>query len=160
MIHAITTLASGVELLTDLTAAAVLLMVLDKVAVAVRWTYAAGRYTGRLWFAYGLPAFLMAADGISWLNAQIDWAFVAGTVVDCLKVIAAALFTVVTLLWDARRRYLAANTITPVTVAPVIRPLAMVATDLQQLTCSEIRRTYGLRQKTSKARLIGAALAC
>ena len=160
MIHAITTLVSGVELLTDLTAAAVLLMVLDKVAVAVRWTYAAGRYTGRLWFAYGLPAFLMAADGISWLNAQIDWAFVAGTVVDCLKVIAAALFTVVTLLWDARRRYLAANTITPVTIAPVIHPLAMVATDLQQLTCSEIRRTYGLRQKTSKARLIGAALAC
>ena len=160
MIHAITSLMGGLELLTDLTAAAVLLMVLDKVAVAVRFTYRAGRFVGRLWFTYGVPAVLATADAISWLNAQIDWAFVAGTVVDCLKVIAAALFTVVTLVMDARGRYLAANTITPVTVAPVIHPLAMVATDMQQLTCSEIRRTYGLRQKTSKARLIGAALAC
>ena len=83
-----------------------------------------------------------------------------GTKVTTMRRRTAALFTVVTLLWDARGRYLAANTITPVTVAPVIHPLAMVATDLQQLTCSEIRRTYGLRQKTSKARLIGAALAC
>ena len=152
MIHAITTLVSGIELLTDLTAAAVLLMVLDKVAVAVRFTYRAGRFVGRLWFTYGVPAVLATADAISWLNAQIDWAFVAGTVVDCFKVIAAALFTVVTLLWDARRRYLAANTAAP--VAPAINPLATIADNLHTLTRKELMAIVGTKRRLSKQQLI------
>lgn len=50
---------------------------LDHIAAAARFTYATGRAAGRLWFTYGQPAFLAAADAVSWVIAQIDWAEVA-----------------------------------------------------------------------------------
>ena len=91
MLHALTAIAGGIELLTDLTLASVVLMALGRIADAIRLTYRAGRFCGWAWFRYGLPALLWTADGISWLNAQIDWRFVADTVVDCFKVIVSLL---------------------------------------------------------------------
>ena len=151
-------MVAGIELVTELLSAAVILMALDKLATAIRWTYAAGRFTGRLWFTYGLPAFLMAADGISWLNSMIDWRFVAATVWDCLKVVAVLAITAWTLTCDAHKRWVGSiDWSRPVT--PAINPLWVVADELNDLSCSQIRSAFGLKQKTSKARLIGAALA-
>lgn len=67
-----------------------LLEIVDRLAVAARWTYRAGRLAGRLWFAYGQPALLKAADAISWALAQVDWQEVAAIVRQGLVVIAAA----------------------------------------------------------------------
>ena len=58
----------------ELVTAGALLLALDRLASLIRSTYAAGRAVGTLWFRYGQPALLAAADGISWLLAQIDWA--------------------------------------------------------------------------------------
>jgi len=70
-----------------------LLEIVDRLAVAARWTYRAGRLAGRLWFAYGQPALLKAADAISWALAQVDWQEVAAIVRQGLVVIAAAVIT-------------------------------------------------------------------
>ena len=80
-LQAVNGLTAGVALLTQLLEATVLLMLLDKLAAAIRFTYQAGRFTGRLWYQYGVPAVLWLADTVSWLLAQIDWAAVLQTVV-------------------------------------------------------------------------------
>ena len=43
---------------------------------------------------------------------------------------------------------------------PAINPLLAIAFDLEELSCKQIRSEFGLKQKTSKTKLIGAALAC
>ena len=48
MLHAITALTTGVELVTELLSAAVLLMALDKLAAAIRWIYKAGRFADQV----------------------------------------------------------------------------------------------------------------
>ena len=155
-------MVAGIELVTELLSAAVILMALDKLATAIRWTYAAGRYTGRLWFTYGLPAFLMAADGISWLNSQIDWRYVAATVWDCLKVVAVLAITAWSLTCDAHKRWVGSvEWSLPATPAPAaVNPLFEMADELSAFSCKQLRSQFGLKLKTSKARLIGAALAC
>jgi len=169
MIHTLTTLVSGIELLTEISLAGVLLMAIDRLAAAVRFTYAAGRFCGRCWFRYGQPALLAAADGISWLLAQIDWAEVRGTVADGARVLIAAVITVaitaqpllVRCSAAIGRRYAAllvraADEPAP---APLQHPLVALAAELEQLTCKELRALTGCRRKTSKAQLIAMALA-
>lgn len=65
----------------------------DALAHAAQLAYRTGRAYGRVWFSYGLPALLAAADGASWLLAQIDWAEVAATVRAGLAVLVAATVT-------------------------------------------------------------------
>ena len=43
---------------------------------------------------------------------------------------------------------------------PAINPLFDIATDLQEMTCNAIRAEFGLKARTSKFKLIGAAMAC
>lgn len=154
----ISSLVAGVELVTELLSAAVLLMALDKLGTAIRWTYKAGRFTGRLWFTYGVPAVLAAADGISWLNAQIDWRFSASIFFDCLKVVVAALITSATLLRDAHRRWVGSIdwSLPAVRVAPSINPLFDVATDLELMTCRQLQTMTGTRRRVAKRELIAA----
>ena len=163
MFSAIAPLVAGVELVTELLSVAVLLMALDKLATAIRWTYAAGKFAGRIWFTYGLPAFLFIADGISAVCAQIDWQEAAATVRDSLAVITAAGITTAVYVhewhadwvgsidWAAKPAPLA---------APVINPLMDIAASLESLSCKQIRTQFGLKQKTSKAKLIAMAMAC
>ena len=94
MITTLTSLVGGIELLAELTAAGVALMALDRLAAAIRFTYTAGRFTGRLWYTYGVPAVLAAADFISWLNSQIDWADVRSGVIEGLRIFIALAITV------------------------------------------------------------------
>tara|TARA_B100000674_G_C37415154_1_gene722459 strand:+ start:155 stop:634 length:480 start_codon:yes stop_codon:yes gene_type:complete len=158
MISAITSMAAGIELVTELLSAAVILMALDKLATAIRWTYAAGRYTGRLWFTYGLPAFLMVADGISWLNSQIDWRFVAATVWDCLKVVTALAITAYSLTCDAHKRWIGSiNWDLP--AAPAINPLFEIAAELEQLTGKQLKAITGSRRRAAKRELVAAYMA-
>tara|TARA_Y100001954_G_scaffold213602_1_gene242379 strand:+ start:249 stop:728 length:480 start_codon:yes stop_codon:yes gene_type:complete len=158
MISAITSMVAGIELVTELLSAAVILMALDKLATAIRWTYAAGRYTGRLWFTYGLPAFLMVADGISWLNSQIDWRFVAATVWDCLKVVTALAITAYSLTCDAHKRWIGSiNWDLP--AAPAINPLFEIAAELEQLTGKQLKAITGSRRRAAKRELVAAYMA-
>ena len=87
MITTLTSLVGGIELLAELTAAGVALMALDRLAAAIRFTYTAGRFTGRMWFTYGVPAVLATADFISWLIAQIDWAEARDTLIAFLALL-------------------------------------------------------------------------
>lgn len=151
-------MVAGIELVTELLSAAVILMALDKLATAIRWTYAAGRYTGRLWFTYGLPAFLMVADGISWLNSQIDWRFVAATVWDCLKVVTALAITAYSLTCDAHKRWIGSiNWDLP--AAPAINPLFEMAAELEQLTGKQLKAITGSRRRAAKRELVAAYMA-
>jgi hypothetical protein len=163
MFSAIAPLLAGVELVTELLSVAVLLMALDKLATAIRWTYAAGKFTGRIWFTYGLPAFLFIADGISAINAQIDWHEVAATVLDSLAVIAAAGITAAMYVHEWHANWVgsidwAAKPVAP--AAPAINPLIDIAASLERLTCKQVRAEFGLKQKTGKTKLIAMAIAC
>ncbi len=84
-----------------------------------------------------------------------DWRQVAVT-------ITAFLITVWTLLVDAHQRWV--GTIewaaALATVAPFTHPLASLADEMAELTCSRLRSEFGLKQKTAKRQLIAAALAC
>ena len=162
MFSAITPLVAGVELVTELLSVAVILMALDKLSTAIRWTYAAGKFTGRIWFAYGLPALLFIADGISAINAQIDWAEAAATVRDSFAVIAAAGITAGVYVREFHAAWIGSIEWTPpkAPARPVINPMLEISTHLEELSCKQIRSQFGLKQKTSKARLIAAAIAC
>ena len=165
MFSAISTLTAGVELVTELLSAAVLLMALDKLAAAVRFTYRAGRFTGWLWFSYGVPAILWAADGISWILSHIDWAEVAATVRDCLAVIVSAAVAAALVTRDAHRAWIGsidwAIPLEPVApVSPAVHPLALIAEDLTELSANQLRAALKTRKRTSKARLIAAGLVC
>ena len=165
MFSAISTLTAGVELVTELLSAAVLLMALDKLAAAVRFTYRAGRFTGWLWFSYGVPAILWAADGLSWILSHIDWAEVAATVRDCLAVIVSAAVAAALVTRDAHRAWIGsidwAIPLEPVApVSPAVHPLALIAEDLTELSANQLRAALKTRKRTSKARLIAAGLVC
>lgn len=121
-----------------------------------------------------------AADAIEWtwnVCALIDWAQVAVTVRDCLVVMVALTYTAG---WWSRR---AANraqawwcrwhanwigsidwqqaAIPQGAPAPAaINPLFDLATELEQLSANQLRRQLNTRARTSKVRMIGAALAC
>lgn len=163
MIHTLTTLASGIELLTDLSIAAVALMALDKIATVVRWTYRAGRFTGRLWFTYGLPAFLVIADSISYVNSMIDWQFAFSVFFDCLKAIGSAAYVAGCMAGEAfftwHAEWVDNIDYTPAPVAPAVNPLFDAAAELEGMTCKQLRDAFGLKARTSKAKLIGMALA-
>ena len=174
MIHTLTALASGLELLTEITAAGVLLLALDRLAAAIRFTYSAGRLTGRLWFTYAVPALLMAADGISWLNSQIDWCFALGVTRDGLVAVAVALYLAgqhakaaligaserigalyaAALVGSDQKATQAAPKASQ--AAPMIHPLATLADDLLAMTASEIRALSGSRRRVAKAQLVAA----
>jgi hypothetical protein len=76
--------------LGEIITAGALLLVLDRIASAIRATYTAGRFCGRFWYRYVVPAILTTADGVSWLLSQIDWAEVFATVAAGARVLIAA----------------------------------------------------------------------
>jgi hypothetical protein len=149
--------AAAGELLT----AGAILWALDTLARAIRGTYAAGRFVGRI-----------AWPVIYWTIATlrlIDWRLVAAVVIDCLKVLAVAAYVAAVMarrfLIHASaalgRRYSAAVApIAPAVVAPPIsHPAAMIAGELSTLTCAQLRALTGCRRKIRKADLIALAIA-
>ena len=98
--HAITTAwATATELLPLILIPAAVwglrtaLEVVDHLAAAARFTYRAGRFTGRLWFTYGLPALLAAADLVSAIAAEINWKEVKEIVTSMARILIAAVIT-------------------------------------------------------------------
>ena len=164
MLSTIPALVAAAETVSQLLTAAVLLMALDRLASAVRFTYNAGRFTGRVWFRFGLPALLWLADHVSLIASRIDWVRVAATLRTAATVTAAAVIAAALVIRDAHRRWVGsiewtAPTIAPAPVAPAVHPLALIADELTALSCSQIRQSCGLRQRCSKSRLIALALA-
>lgn len=152
MITTLTSIVSGIELLTELTAACIGLMALDKLATLIRLTYKAGRLTGHAWRTYVVPAILWAADGISWCLAQVDWEEAKQT----LLAFVALLITTAQLIHE---RWVAWHDVQPVQLAPAVNPLFDVATELQSMSCRQLRVQFGLTQRCSKYQLIAAAIA-
>jgi hypothetical protein len=155
--------------LGEIITAGALLLVLDRIASAIRATYTAGRFCGRFWYRYVVPAILTTADGVSWLLSQIDWAEVFATVAAGARVLIAA---VITLALDAQlllvrcsaalgKRYAAllVRAADEPAAAPLQHPLAAVAAELEQLTRSQLQTLTGCRRKLPKAQLIALALA-
>jgi len=117
-----------------------------------------------------------AVRHLIWLERQIDWAEVGAIVLHGLQVL-----IVLTLLagratrraWDAllqlsermgrcySRLLLpgTASTAAP-TAPPAVHPLQALATELEQLSRSDLQRLAGSRRRLSKAQLINMALAC
>jgi hypothetical protein len=145
----------------ELITAGAILWSLDTLARAIRATYAAGRFCGRLLW----PAIHFTAATFR----LIDWRFVAAVVFDCLKVLAVATYVAAVmarrLLIDASaalgRRYSAAVApIAPaVVVPPISHPAAELAAELAGLTCAQLRALTGCRRKLPKAQLIALVLA-
>jgi len=161
MFTALTPLVAGIELVTELLSVAVLLMALDKLATAIRWTYAAGKFTGRLWFIYGLPLFLLIADGISSIWSRIDWVEVATEVREIAVVTTTSAITIATLIRDWHAKWIGTvdwSLPTP-PAPPAINPLLDIALSMEQFTCKEIRNQFGLKQKARKSKLIAIAMA-
>jgi hypothetical protein len=168
--------------LGEIITAGALLLVLDRIAAAIRTVYAAGRAVGTIWFRYAVPAILATADAVSWLLAQIDWAEVRATVAAGARVLIAAVITlaltahqlVIATSAALGRRYAALLTAPapeaevladapaeaiPAATAPLQHPLMALADGLQQLSCKELRALTGCRSKLAKAQLVSLALA-
>jgi hypothetical protein len=148
----------------ELITAGAILWALDTLARAIRGTYAAGRFVGRI-----------AWPVIHWIAAVvrlIDWRTVAAVVFDCLKVLAVAAYVAAVM---ARRGLIAASAalgrryaaavvpaapIAPaVLVPPISHPAAVIAGELSALTCAQLRALTGCRRKIRKADLIALAIA-
>jgi hypothetical protein len=170
--------------LGEIITAGALLLVLDRIAAAIRTVYAAGRAVGTIWFRYAVPAILAIADGISWLLAQIDWAEVRATVAAGARVLIAAVITlaltahqlVITTSAALGRRYaalLSADANAQISHATLNGKSASgpkdreqktgdardLAAELEQLTRSQLQALTGCRSKLPKAQLVSLALA-
>lgn len=147
----------------ELFTAGAILVALNTLANSIRLTYQAGCFTGRLLW----PAIHAVVAAARWAHREIDWRLVALIVRDGLVALVALAW--LALAWTRRTliaaserlgRCYAAAWITPaVVVAPVVHPLALVAEDLEQLTCNQLRELIGTRRKVRKAELIAMALA-
>jgi hypothetical protein len=171
MLHTLTALQGAEHLLLtaarlwaaagELITAGAILWSLDTLARAIRGTYAAGRFVGRI--AWPVIHFTVATLRL------IDWRIVAAVVFDCLKVLAVAAYVAAVM---ARRFLIHASAamgrcysaavapIAPAVVAPPIsHPAAMIAGELSTLTCAQLRALTGCRRKLPKAQLIALAIA-
>ena len=169
MFHTLTALQGAEHLLItaarlwaaagELITAGAILWSLDTLARAIRGTYAAGRFVGRLLW----PAIHFTAAVVR----LIDWRIVAAVVIDCLKVLAVAIYVAVAM---ARRGLIAvsaalgrryAATVAPsAPIAPAAyHPAAVIAADMSALTCAQLRALTGCRRKLPKAQLIALAIA-
>jgi hypothetical protein len=145
----------------ELITAGAILWSLDTLARAIRGTYAAGRFCGRI--AWPVIHFTAAVLRL------IDWRIVAAVVIDCLKVLAVAAYVAAVMgrrfLISASaalgRRYSAA--VVPIAsaavVPPISHPAADLAADLAGLTCAQLRAMTGVRRKLRKSDLIALAIA-
>jgi hypothetical protein len=115
----------------ELVTAASLLWCLNQLATLIERTYHAGVVTGRFYWRHLHPALLAAADGISWIHAQIDWAEVRAIVIAGSRLCLAAVITTAVMahhllivcseqLGKAVSSRLAPAAATPVVPAPVV----------------------------------------
>ena len=142
----------------ELITAASLLWLLNQTANAIRWTYAAGAFAGRLLWP--------VIHGVAAVCKLIDWAEVGATVLACLKVLVAAGVTLAQMALPALVRLSAALgkayaclLVKPAVVAPAIHPLAAMAEELEAMTCKQLQALIGTRRKCRKAELVAMALA-
>jgi hypothetical protein len=112
------------------------------------------------------------ARSLIWAYHEIDWAEVAQLMLDCLTALA-----ILTLLagracrraWDGLpgmsevlgrwySRLLVPVVPAPAPAIPAIHPLAVLAADLEQLSCCRLREILNTRRRPAKRELIATAL--
>lgn len=147
---------------------------LDRLARLAQLTYRAGRAAGAVWFRHSLPLLLAAADLISALLAEIDWAEVRSIVRQGLALLAAAVITaaiegrrlLIAVSAAIGRRYAALVVRQPAAApgalhpaAPAVHPLQALADELLALPHRELQAVTGCRRKAPKSELVRLALA-
>lgn len=167
LIHAVHLLSAAWAAAGELITAGAILWSLNSLANLIRFTYKAGRLTGRiLW-----PVIHATVTGIRWAAREIDWRLVATIVFEGLVAIGVGLWmaavwshrNLITLSARIGRCYAALltepETVVTATVAPMVHPLADLAADLESLTCQQLRELIGTKKKIRKAQLIAMAIA-
>lgn len=167
LIHAVHLLSAAWAAAGELITAGAILWSLNSLANLIRFTYKAGRLTGRiLW-----PVIHATIAGLRWAAREIDWRLVATIVLEGFVAIAVAVWMAAT--WTHRnlialsarlgRCYAALlttpETVVAVTVVPMVHPLAEMAADLESMTCKQLRELIGTRKRLRKAELIALAIA-
>lgn len=153
-------------MLGEVITAGALLLALDRLAAAIRFTYKAGVFAGRiLW-----PVVHAAVAGLRWLERNIDWAEVFATVLAGLKVVIAGLIAAAInghqLLIRASAtlgRVYASLVVreaaaTPA-IPPALHPLAAIAAELETMPAKQLRSALRIRRRYGKAQLVEMALA-
>lgn len=166
-IHAVHLLSAAWAAAGELITAGAILWSINSLANLIRFTYKAGRLTGRiLW-----PVIHAVVAGLRWAAREIDWRLVATIVFEGLVAIGVALWmgsvwthrNVIALSARLGRCYAALlttpQTVVAVTVAPMVHPLADMAADLESMTCKQLRELIGTKKRLRKAELIAIALA-
>lgn len=147
--------AAAGELLT----AGALLLALDRLAAAIKTTYAAGVFMGRLLWP--------AIHWVAGVLRLIDWRLVGAVVLDGSKALLALSWVTAVMTrqllfaWSEQLAVIYANWIAPpAPIAPAtIHPLAKLAIELEAMTCKQLRELTGCKRKLRKAELVAMALA-
>ena len=167
LIHLAQLLSAAWAAAGELITAGAILWSLNSLANLVRFTYKAGRLTGRLLW----PVIHATVAGLRWAARNIDWRLVATIVFEGLVAIGVALWMAA--VWSHRnlialsarlgRCYAALlttpETVVAVTVLPMVHPLAEMAADLETMTCKQLRELIGTKKRLRKAELIALAVA-
>lgn len=166
LVHFIHALSAAWAAAGELITAGAILWTLNAAANLIRLTYKAGCLAGRiLW-----PVIHAIVAGLRWAARNIDWRMVGVIVIEGLVAIVAGVWTAA--VWSHRTLIAAsarlgqcyasilttANT-TVVTIQPMIHPLAVMAAELESMTCAQLRTMVGTRKKARKAELIAMLLA-
>ena len=104
-----TALATAWAFASELITAAALLWCLNTLASLIRLTYESGLWVGHFTKRYLIPLLLKAADGISYLNAQIDWDHVRNTLRMVITTAVAAVITLFTVIIPAAYLWIERN---------------------------------------------------
>lgn len=150
----------------ELITAGAILWALDALARAIRAAYGLGRATGRLLW----PVIHATIAAARWAHAHIDWREVALIVVHGLKTLAVLAYVsavegrrlLITCSAALGRWYVGrlAPAAPVVIVPPAVHPMALIAGDMESLTCRQLQALTGCRRKVRKAHLIALAVAC
>lgn len=167
LIHLAQLLSAAWAASGELITAGAILWSLNSLANLIRFTYKAGRLTGRiLW-----PVIHATVAGIRWAARNIDWRLVAtvvfeGLIATCVVLWMAAVWShrnLIALSARLGRCYAALlttpETVVAVTVLPMVHPLAEMAADLESMTCKQLRELIGTKKRLRKAELIALAVA-
>lgn len=159
LIHFVHALSAAWAAAGELITAGAILWTLNAAANLIRLTFKAGCLAGRmLW-----PVIHATVAGLRWAARNIDWRMVAMIVIESLVIIAASVWTAT--VWSHRMlivlseraghcfaALITAADATLDTIQPMVHPLAEVASELDSMTCSQLRAMLGNGRKVRKLR--------
>ena len=165
LLHTLNLLSAAWAATSEIITAGAILWSLNSLANLIRFTYQAGCAAGRaLW-----PAIHAITRALRWAIAEIDWRMVATIVLHGLVATVVLVWTAT--IWIRRQVLTLSERIGRIYAAllvkqqhnlqlsPMVHPLAEIASELDALTCKELRKIVGVKRNVRKAHLIAYAIA-